>query len=45
MKIFVICPVRLADDATRQRLEDYTAALEKQGIMEVYYGVFIPDRV
>jgi len=31
MKIFIICPIRLADDATRKMLEDYTAELEKQG--------------
>lgn len=39
MKIFIICPVRLADDATRQRLEDYTAALEAQG-----HKVHLPHR-
>ena len=39
MKIFIICPVRLADDATRQRLEDYTAALEADG-----HKVHLPHR-
>ncbi|MFW6246726.1 MAG: nucleoside 2-deoxyribosyltransferase [bacterium] len=39
MKIFIICPVRLADDATRKKLEEYTANLEKQG-----HKVHLPHR-
>jgi len=39
MKIFIICPVRLADDTTRKKLEDYTAALEAQG-----HKVHLPHR-
>ena len=39
MKIFIICPVRLADDATRKKLEEYTAELELQG-----HKVHLPHR-
>lgn len=30
-KIFVICPVRIADDATRRKLEAYKKKLEAEG--------------
>ena len=30
-KIFVICPVRIADDATRRKLEAYKQKLEAEG--------------
>jgi hypothetical protein len=38
-KIFIICPVRLADDATRKKLEEHTIELEKQG-----HKVHLPHR-
>jgi len=36
-KVFVICPVRMADTATRQKLEAYKIKLEAQG-----YEVHLP---
>lgn len=39
MKIFVICTVRSADDAYRQKLEDYVASLEDKG-----HNVHLPHR-
>jgi len=38
-KIFIICPVRDADLETKKRLEDYAAALEKEG-----HRVHLPHR-
>jgi len=39
MKIFIICPVRLADEETKEKLEDYTSVLESYG-----HEVHLPHR-
>lgn len=39
MEIFIICPVRLANNATRLRLENYADALEKHG-----HKIHLPHR-
>ena len=36
MKIYLICPVRLADEETQQELAEYVETLENQG-HQVYY--------
>lgn len=39
MRIFIICPVRLADEKTRKKLEEYTKKLESDG-----HKVHLPHR-
>lgn len=39
MKIFIICPVRIATPGYKERLENYTATLEVQG-----HEVHLPHR-
>lgn len=39
MRIFIICPVRFANDEIREKLENYTAELELQG-----HKVHLPHR-
>lgn len=39
MKIFIICPVRIATPECKDRLENYTATLERQG-----HTVHLPHR-
>lgn len=39
MKVFIICPVRLADENTREKLEKYVLFLESNG-----YKVHLPHR-
>lgn len=34
MKIYIICPVRNADDATKCRIRNYAKSLETQGPMK-----------